>query len=134
MAHMRLLLPARMVQNFPQILCLVPGFPRAVNSSHHLSHDLNPGPIRAHYPEDPRGELRAMSDGTPPPGPLWSPHGHWSDSGGSPGLRYHSSGPPLLGTALSPWVAYGRQPQQFHKDVTIHREGTHEVAQTDATS
>ena len=97
--------PALMVFDFPPILCPVPGCPRAEALHPHQSHNLSPGPNRALFPVVPLGGQRAMSGGSPPPGPLWSPYGRWSDSGGLPGLRYHSSGLSLLGTAHCPGVS-----------------------------
>ena len=135
MVRIRLLLPARMVQDSPQILCLVLGFPRAVSLSHHLSHHLSPGPNRAQLPRVPLGGIRAWSGSPHPPGPMWSPYGRWSDSDGlGPGHRYHSSSLPLLGTAC-PRVSYRAcRSMQAHRDATMHHERTHDVAYTGATS
>ena len=135
MVHTRLLFLARMVGDFPQILCLALGCPRAVCLSPHLSLHLSPGPIRAQLPRVPKGGMRARSGSSPPPGPMWSPYGRWSDGGGlCPGHRYHSSSLPLLGTAC-PRVSYQAcRSMQAHRDATMHHERTHDVAYTGATS
>ena len=145
MVHIRLFPLARMVSDFPQILCLVLGCPRAVCLSPHLSLHLSPGPIRAQLPRVPKGGMRARSGSSPPPGPMWSPYGRWSDSGGlGPGHRYHSSSPTLLlGTAGCPCLGVSLRThnaaiaafrKQVHKDATMHLAETHDVAYTGATS
>ena len=135
MVHIRLLHPALMVCDFPQSLCPVPGCPRAVSLSPHLSHNLSPGPIRALFPVVPLGGQRAMSGGSPPPGPMWSPYGRWSDSSGlDPGHRYHSSSLPLLLGTACPRVSCPACSMQAHGDATMHHERTHDVAYTGATS
>ena len=69
----RLLHPALMVLDFPPTLCPVPGCPRAEALHPHQSHNLSPGPNRAHFPVDPPGGDSGDVGRYPPSWPIVVP-------------------------------------------------------------